>query len=72
MPAPPPAVIPENEDISATLGRMSLELRKYVLRTRNAPKSFEEFLAKSQLQAPAAPSGKKYAIQNGVIVLVSR
>ena len=67
-----PIVIPDTGDTSATLGQLSLELRKYVLRTRSAPKSFEEFQAKSQLEAPPAPAGKKYAIQGSAVVLVKR
>ena len=70
--APPPIVVPDNADVNATLGRLSLELRKYVVRTRTVPKSFEEFLAKSQAQVPLPPVGKKYAIENQAVVLVNR
>jgi hypothetical protein len=66
---PPPAVIPDQVDTGATLSRLSLELRKYVMRTRSAPRNFEEFVALSHIQAPSAPSGKKYAIQGGAVVL---
>src|SRR2546423_13247556 len=63
--APPPVsvVIPDTGDVNATLGQLSLELRKYVVRTRTVPKTFQEFLAKSNVQPPPAPAGKKYAIQ---------
>jgi hypothetical protein len=64
------AVIPDSGDVNATLGQLSLELRKYVVRTRSVPKNFEEFLAKSHVQAPPAPPGKKYAIQDQAVVLV--
>jgi len=67
-----PVVIPENADASAILGQLSLELRRYVLRSHTAPKSFEEFVKASQVQAPPAPPGKKYQIEKGAVVLVSR
>ena len=65
-----PAVVPDTGDINATLHDLSLELRKYVVRTRSIPKTFEEFAAKSQVQMPPAPAGKKYAIQGQAVVLV--
>jgi hypothetical protein len=72
--APPTrgAVIPDSGDVNATLSRLSLELRKYVVGTRSVPKDFEEFVAKSHVQVPAAPAGKKYAIKDQVVVLVKR
>jgi len=71
-PAPSSAIIADTGDVNATLGKLSLELRKYVVRTRTVPKSFEEFIAKSNVQVPPAPAGKKYAIQDQVIVLVKK
>jgi len=71
-PAPASVVVPDTGDMNATLGQLSLELRKYVVRTRSIPKTFEEFLAKSNVQPPPAPAGKKYAIQDQVIVLVKK
>jgi hypothetical protein len=69
---PKPAVITDTASVDATLNQLSSELRNYVVRTRSVPKNFEEFAAKSQVQAPPAPAGKKYAIQNRAVVLVSR
>ncbi len=72
-PAPPPTtpvVVPASDNVTATLGQLSLELRKYVVRTRSVPKNFEEFVAKSRVQPPPAPPGKKYAIQGQAVVLV--
>ena len=66
------AVIADTGDINATLNQLSLELRKYVVGTRSVPKDFEEFVAKSHVQVPAAPAGKKYAIKDQVVVLVKR
>lgn len=70
--APTTTVVPDSGDIDATLHKLSLELRKYVMRTRSVPKNFEEFAGKSQIQAPPAPAGKKYAIQGQLVVLVRR
>ena len=67
-----PAVIEPRADTAATLADLTAELRRYVVRTRSVPKNYEEFIAKSQVQAPAPPAGKKYAIQNHAIVLVNR
>jgi len=71
---PPPAagtvVVSDQGGINAVLEQLSLELRKYVVRTRSVPKNFEDFIAKSNVQAPAPPSGKKYAIENKAVVLV--
>ena len=67
-----PVVISENANSSAVLSQLSLELRRYVLRSQKAPRNFEEFVKVSQVQAPPAPPGKKYAIEKGAVVLVSR
>ena len=67
-----PVVISENADTSAVLGQLSLELRRYVLRSQIKPKNFEEFVNAAEVQAPPPPSGKKYAIQGSTVVLVKR
>ncbi len=73
MTRPPAAVvIPDNGDLNATLNQLSLELRKYVVRTRSVPKDFDDFIARSHVQAPTPPTGKRYAIQDQAIVLVKR
>ena len=69
---PAPAVITNTDDLTAVLGQLSTELRKYVVATRTAPRSFEDFVAKSRVQAPPPPAGKKYAIQSGSVILVNR
>src|SRR2546426_29049 len=50
-------VIPDSGDINTILHELSLELRRYVVRTHSVPKNFEEFAAKSQAQIPAPPAG---------------
>jgi hypothetical protein len=64
--------VADSGDVNATLASLSQELRKYVVRTRSVPKDFDEFAAKSHLQAPPPPAGKKYAIQNQAVVLVKQ
>ena len=64
-------VIPAG-DSSAVLSQLSLELRKYVMRTRQAPKNFEDFVANSHVQPPPPPLDKKYAIQGAAVILVKR
>src|SRR2546426_12486037 len=71
-PAPASTVVVSDGGINATLEQLSLELRKYVVRTRSVPRNFEEFIAKSNVQAPAPPPGKKYAIENKAVVLVEK
>src|SRR5437660_12103466 len=70
MPARPPgaAVVSDQGGINATLEQLSLELRKYVVRSRSVPKTYEEFIAKSNVHAPPPPEGKKYVIENQAIV----
>jgi hypothetical protein len=67
-----PTVIamPEDGNVATVLGDLSRQLRRYVLATRDAPKSFEDFADKAHIQAPPPPVGQKYAIQSGQIVLV--
>ena len=73
MPATPPAtIISDPGNIDATLSQLTSELHRYVLHSRSVPRDFEEFIAKSGVQAPAPPTGKKYAIQKRAVVLVKR
>ena len=70
--AAPEAVVVESSDMTTALKQLSRELRNYVVRTRSVPRDFAEFAAKSHLQAPPPPAGKKYAIQGHAVVLVKR
>jgi len=67
---PPMTIGSDAGNIEATLTQLTSELRNYVLHTRSVPRNFEEFIAKSGVQAPAPPPGKKYAIQKKAVVLV--
>jgi hypothetical protein len=52
-------------DVSKTLERLTQAVRKYAAETRNAPKSFDELVAAGYLpEAPQAPPGKKYVIDD--------
>jgi hypothetical protein len=64
-----PAVIQDSGNPDAVLGQLTLELKRYVVRTRSAPKNFEEFVAASRVQAPPPPPGKKYVIDHGTVTL---
>ena len=64
------AVVIDAADPDAALRQMTQELRDYVVHTRTVPRSFDEFVAKSHLQPPPAPAGKKYAIQGREVVLI--
>ncbi len=67
-----PAVVADSGNVDAALQQLTTELRKYVVRTRSIPKTFEEFAAKSNAQFPPPPAGKKYAIADQAVVLVKR
>lgn len=74
-PAAPPAApvrVAAQPDVNATLQALSLELRKYVVRTRTVPRSFEEFVERARVQAPPPPPGKKYALEGQAVVLVNQ
>ncbi len=69
---PPAAIVADPGNIAATLSQLTSELRRYALHTRSVPRDFEEFIAKSGVQAPSPPPGKRYAIQKRAVVLVKR
>ena len=66
------AVTIDAADTTAALQQLSLELRKYVVRTRTVPRNFDEFVSRSGLQVPPPPAGKKFIIQGQAVVLVKR
>lgn len=65
----PAVTIPASDDPQATLQQLSLELRRYVVRTHKVPRNFEEFAANANVQFPPPPPGKKYAIDGQAVVL---
>jgi len=70
--APPEILIADTGDVNANLEQLSLALRKYIAGSHRLPKDFEDFLAKSGVQPPPPPMGKKYVIQGQVIALVKQ
>ena len=67
--AAPAVTITQSDNAQETLQQLSLELRRYVVRTHKIPKAFEEFAANSNVQFPPPPAGKKYAIEGQAVVL---
>jgi hypothetical protein len=65
-------VITPDANTEVVLEKLSMELRRYVAYTRTIPKTFEEFAAHNTVQFPPAPAGKKYAIQQGKVILQSK
>ena|SRR5690348_10572038 len=67
--AAPAVTIAPSANTETTLQELSLELRRYVVRTHKIPKTFEEFAANSNVQFPPPPAGKKYAIEGQAVIL---
>jgi hypothetical protein len=58
-----PGAAPAEMDYSKTLDRLTQAVRKYAAEMRTAPKSLDELVAAGYLpEAPVAPPGKKYVI----------
>lgn len=70
--APEPIVVPDAGSPEANLNQLSSALRKYIAGAHRVPKDFEDFLAKSGVQPPPPPAGKKYMIQGAVITLANQ
>jgi hypothetical protein len=69
---PEPIVVPDSGSPEANLSQLSRALRKYVAGSRSVPKDFNDFLAKSGVQPPPPPAGKKYVIQGQVVALADK
>jgi hypothetical protein len=70
--APEPIVVPDSGSPEGNLNQLSRALRKYVAGSRSLPKDFNDFLAKSGVQPPPPPAGKKYVIQGLVVALADQ
>lgn len=70
--APEPIVVPDGGSTEANLDQLSLALRKYIAGSHTMPKDFDDFLAKSGVQPPPPPAGKKYVIQGPVVALTDQ
>jgi hypothetical protein len=69
---PEPIVVPDGGSTEANLNQLSIALRKYIAGTHSVPKDFNDFLAKSGVQPPPAPPGKKYVIQGPAVGLADQ
>jgi len=58
------------EPAPTDLKELNHALLRWVVQNHYRPKSFEDFVARSNIQVPPPPAGKKYVIQRGFIVLV--
>jgi len=70
--APEPIVVPDGGSTEANLNQLSMALRKYIAGSHSVPKDFNDFLAKSGVQPPPAPVGKKYVIQGPAVGLADQ
>jgi hypothetical protein len=74
-PTAPVAAIAGQPGPEAELKQLTLALRKYSFEHRHVPASFSELIAAGNLAAvPAAPAGKKFAIEPKAVqvILVNR
>jgi hypothetical protein len=69
-PANPPAATDPNAP--PDVGRLSRQLRSWIVGHRRVPQNFEEFAASLNPPPPAPPPGKKYVIQKSTVLLVDR
>lgn len=70
QPLPPSSqTIAADATAEAAAGQLTAELRRYVAYTHSIPKSFEDFAAHDPIKFPPPPSGKKYVIAHGKVVV---
>ncbi|MGH7967114.1 MAG: hypothetical protein ACREIC_00145 [Limisphaerales bacterium] len=70
--APEPIIVPDGGSPEANVNQLSSALRKYIAGSHRIPQDFDDFLAKSGVQPPPAPAGKKYVIQGQVVALADQ
>jgi hypothetical protein len=66
----PLLTLPPAEDIDAVLAQLTREVRKWIVRHQRPPQNFEEFAASAPVQIPAAPVGKRFALNKQMRVIV--
>jgi hypothetical protein len=67
------APAPTGTEADAQLEELTRELRRWIVRTKQRPGTFEEFITSARLTAPSPPPGKKYVISREMrVVLVDR
>jgi hypothetical protein len=71
--APPPVEIAANPDGGVDLKALNHAYIGWIVQTRRAPSSFENYVALSGVKVPPPPPGKKYVIdKNGFINLANK
>lgn len=68
-PATPPSPA-MNSAGTPDFAEMNREVRRWVLSNRRKPKNFEEIAASAGARFPPPPPGKKYALDNGMHVIL--
>jgi hypothetical protein len=70
---PPPVEIAANPDGGVDLKALNHAYIGWIVQTRRAPSSFENYVAMSGVKVPPPPPGKKYVIdKNGFINLATK
>lgn len=55
------------------LAELTRELRRWIVKSKQRPASFEEFAAAAQIQVPTPPPGKRFALSPEMrVILVDR
>ncbi len=67
--APLPPVALAAADYTATLAKLTAELRRYEATAQTQPRTFEEFIAQDSFSFPPPPAGKKYFVWRNAVVL---
>lgn len=68
---PPQLAAPAGNDLQAkSIHQMERVLVGWVISHHHRPKSFEEFVADSQIKVPPPPPGKKYVIASNMHILL--
>jgi hypothetical protein len=70
---PAPVEVAANPDGGVDLKALNHAYIGWIVQTRRAPKSFEDYVSMSGVKVPPAPAGKKYVIdKNGFINLANQ
>lgn len=62
-----------NSYADADLAQLTRELRRWIIKTKQRPASFEAFVAAAKIAVPPAPAGKRFALSKEMrIILVDQ
>jgi hypothetical protein len=65
-----PSVVPPSAPKAPDLNALTLSLHHWIMRNQRHPANFEEFAADADIPIPPAPSGRKYAIDKSMSVIL--